>query len=138
MSITFSSGCGSNNSYKIASPIAGWDTCYLSFVITDMGCIITADKVAARCHCDASGNCAVGDATSTLLCDGQPIVPFPHSGDPNAMVSGSCTYKKSGSTSTPASVTITSGGTTSAGISLTKSNMLITASFVLCAVIGSF
>ncbi|KAI9283722.1 hypothetical protein BC943DRAFT_381874 [Umbelopsis sp. AD052] len=150
MSVTFSPGCGSNTYYNIPAPITGWDTCYLSSVLIDMSCTMTIDKVPFSCQCDSSGSCSApsNGGTQTLLCNGQPIAGFPHTGDVNATVSASCTYKKAGSTSTTGSVTITSAGSnsvatnsvtaTNAGISLTKSNMLIAASLVLCAVIGSF
>ncbi|KAI9283721.1 hypothetical protein BC943DRAFT_361991 [Umbelopsis sp. AD052] len=141
MSTSFSPGCGNNTYTDIPSPIAGWDTCYVSYVITEGNCVMTADKVPVPCQCDASDRCtsssSVGDAPQTLICNGQPT-PYPPVDGPNATISGSCTYKKAGSTSTPNTVTVTTGGTTSAGISLTKSNMLIATSLVLCAVIGSF
>ncbi|KAG2179741.1 hypothetical protein INT44_006589 [Umbelopsis vinacea] len=147
MSITFSPGCGNSTWSNIPAPIAGQDTCYISYAFTEMDCTMTVDKVPAPCHCDASDSCTSTNLPiQTLLCNGQPIA-FP-TGDPNVTALGSCTYKKAGSTSTTDSVTPSSAATnsatassvktTSAGISLTKSNMLIAASLVLCAVLGSF
>ncbi|KAI9283723.1 hypothetical protein BC943DRAFT_361994 [Umbelopsis sp. AD052] len=139
MSLTFSPGCGNNTWSNIPGPIAGWDTCYISYTYTGMDCTMTVDKVPAPCYCDASDSCTSTNAPfQTLLCNGQPIA-FPDTGNPNITASGSCTYKKAGSTSTTTnSATPSSVKATNVGISLTKSNMLIAASLVLCAVIGSF
>ncbi|KAI8579477.1 hypothetical protein K450DRAFT_272016 [Umbelopsis ramanniana AG] len=133
MTVTFSSGCGPSPTVTTLAPIAGWDSCYLNFVVTELSCTITFDNVFAPCQCDASGNCSgvsTGGTSLTgtpqsLLCNGQPI-PFPSTGNVDIAISGSCTYKKAGSATT----------NTSAGITLTKSNMLIAVSLVLCAVIG--
>ncbi|KAI8579480.1 hypothetical protein K450DRAFT_242317 [Umbelopsis ramanniana AG] len=137
MTITFSSGCPATTPIPTPSPVAGYDSCYANFVITAANCTITVDNQFTPCQCDASGNCSgvsvagtpTADATQAIPCNGQPI-PFPSTGSSEFSVSGSCTYKKAGSATT--------NNNTSAGISLTKSNMLIAASLVLCAVIGSF
>ncbi|KAI8579478.1 hypothetical protein K450DRAFT_272017 [Umbelopsis ramanniana AG] len=138
MPVTFSPGCGPSPTVTTLAPIAGWDSCYFSYVITDGSCTITINKVFAPCQCDASGNCSGPSTASTSLantshtvpCNGQPIpISVTSTNGSVSSVSGSCTYKKAGSATTY---------NTSAGISLTKSNMLIAASLVLCAVIASF
>lgn len=149
MPITFSPGCGNNTWVNYPAPVAGWDSCYLNLVVTEMTCVMTIDNVYAPCKCDASGTCK-SDTTSgtsstpgldTLLCNGQPIA-FPPTGSPDISISGSCTYTKAGSiaatTSTTASTTTSTTTSVSGGITLTKSNMLIAASLVLCTFIGSF
>ncbi|KAG2179744.1 hypothetical protein INT44_006592 [Umbelopsis vinacea] len=135
MTITLSPGCPSTGPIPTPTPVAGYDSCYVNFVITAANCTITVDNQFASCKCDASGNCSgvsvpgtPTDASQAIPCNGQPI-PFPSTGSSEVSFSGSCTYKKAGSATT---------NNTSAGISLTKSNMLIAASLVLCAVIGSF
>lgn len=103
--------------------------------MTAAGCTITIDNEYAPCQCDASGNCTgvsvagapTTDMSQAIPCNGSPI-PFPPTGSAEFSVSGSCSYKKAGS----------ANANTSAGISLNKSNMLVIASLVLCAVIGSF
>ncbi|KAH8548152.1 hypothetical protein BGW37DRAFT_470315 [Umbelopsis sp. PMI_123] len=133
MTITYSSGCGVAPAIPSATPLPGWDSCYANFIISEPNCTITITNEFVPCQCDTSGNCkgvsVAGDnstAAQALPCNGQPI-PFPNTTVSGFSVSGSCTYKKAASTTS-----------TNGGITLTKSSILIAASLVLCAVVGSF
>lgn len=151
MSIIYSPGCGNHTVSTIPVLNNGSNICYFNIVVTEISCIRIFNNMSTVCQCDASDNCVDRPSSSynftsgwpdyplltvdSLPCNGRPIA-FPPTGSPNVSISGSCTYTKANPAAVANTVNIT-GSISSAGITLTKSNMLIAASLVLCAVIGS-